>query len=252
MTIRGIETLKQVEVIAAEDTRHSKKLLDHYQISTQLIRLDAHTIHERALTVFKHYDSLAYISDAGTPGISDPGQELLRLALAHHWEVEVLPGATAFVPALLLSGFATQRFSFEGFLPRKGKERQDRLDYICQSPLTSIIYESPKRLLKTLQGLQERLEPARQIAVCRELSKRFESTYRGTVTEVIASLDNPIKGEIAVVIAAQQTQPKTSYADLLAVLSEAGLEATDLRRALQAAGASRNEAYQLVLEDSQQ
>jgi len=181
ITLRALETLKNADVIAAEDTRHSRKLLNHYQIDKPLVRLDAHTIRERASAVLAAHTQVAFITDAGTPGISDPGEELVAIALARGDEVEVLPGATAFVPALVLSGLPTARFSFEGFLPRKGSGRKERLEAIARRGAVSILYESPRRLAKTLEQLAEFCGETRQASVSRELSKRFETTYRGTL-----------------------------------------------------------------------
>src|SRR5690625_4113271 len=145
ITTRAVEVLRDADTVAAEDTRHSRRLLDSLGIGRPLVRLDAHTIPARAPALLDGEDTLAYLTDAGTPGISDPGAELVRLALERGSEVEVLPGATAFVPALVLSGLDTARFTFEGFLPRRGTARSARLEQIAASTATSIIYESPHR-----------------------------------------------------------------------------------------------------------
>lgn len=246
ITLRGLETLKNADVIAAEDTRHSQKLLSHYSIDKPLVRLDAHTIAERADGVLAKYNRVAFITDAGTPGISDPGAELVQLALQRGDTVEVLPGATAFVPALVLSGLMTARFTFEGFLPRKGGTRQERLEVIAKSTATSILYESPQRLLTTLQHLQK-VCGDRQISVSRELSKLHETTYRGLLSEVIQQLgDKEVKGEIVIVVSpANEQKQETDFVAEAARLKAEGLHGRELRERLEALGASRNLAYEL-------
>src|SRR5690554_6530301 len=146
VTLRALEVLRRADVVAAEDTRRSRVLLDQHGITARLERLDAHTISSRAPALLEEHAWVAYVTDAGTPGISDPGAEFVRLALAAGVEVEVLPGATAFVPALVASGLPTARFTFEGFLPRKGSSRSRRLRDIAASHATSVAYESPHRL----------------------------------------------------------------------------------------------------------
>ncbi|MCA9836856.1 MAG: 16S rRNA (cytidine(1402)-2'-O)-methyltransferase [Trueperaceae bacterium] len=248
ITLRALETLRQADAIAAEDTRHSRILLNHYQIEKPLHRLDAHTITERAPRLLTDYAHLAFITDAGTPGISDPGAELVRLALIRGDELELLPGATAFVPALVLSGLDTSRFCFEGFLPRKGKERKDRLEVIAKARATTLLYEAPNRLLKTLEDLQEFCGETREVSVSRELTKRFETTYRGNLKSVIAELSQAeIKGEIVVVVGPAKEVEQTDLEMQAQKLLEQGLTGKDLRKALMALGAPRNEAYELVL-----
>lgn len=250
ITLRALETLKSADVIAAEDTRHSRKLLSHYGIDKPLLRLDDHTLKERAPKLLETYTHIAYITDAGSPGISDPGADLVRLALSRQIEVEVLPGATAFVPALILSGLATQRFCFEGFLPRKGKERTHRLEHIAQNSATSIIYESPNRLLKTLEDLLFICGEHRQASISRELTKRFETTYRGSLKELIATLSQgEVKGEIVIVVSpvTEGSAAKPDYALQAQELALQGLSAKELRKALTELGLPRNEAYSLSL-----
>ena len=247
ITLRALETLKAANIVAAEDTRHSKKLLTHYQIATPLERLDAHTIGTRAAAILDAHNHVAYVTDAGTPGISDPGAELLRLALNREDEVEVLPGATAFVPALVLSGLPTKRFTFEGFLPRKGQARAVRLKTIAEAEATSLIYESPKRLSATLKALADVCGPDRLVSVSREISKRFETTYRGTLEELSGLFPEAVKGEIVIAVAPGEA----SYVDAEAAakrLRAKGLSGKALRRALMSAGVARNEAYRLSLE----
>jgi 16S rRNA (cytidine1402-2'-O)-methyltransferase len=246
MTLRGLEALKTADVIAAEDTRHSQKLLHHYGIEKTLVRLDAHTILERADGVLSKYARVAFITDAGTPGISDPGAELVQLALQRGDTVEVLPGATAFVPALVVSGLMTARFTFEGFLPRKGGARQDRLKAIAMSTATSLIYESPQRLVATLEDLQK-VCGDRPASMSRELSKLHETTYRGTFSEIIKQLGSKdVKGEIVIVVSPTLEQkPDLDFMAEAARLKAGGLEGRELREGLEALGASRNVAYEL-------
>jgi 16S rRNA (cytidine1402-2'-O)-methyltransferase len=247
ITLRALETLKNADVIAAEDTRHSQKLLHHYNIEKPLVRLDAHTIAERADSVLSRYERVAFITDAGTPGISDPGAELVQLALKRGDTVEVLPGATAFVPALVLSGLMTARFTFEGFLPRKGRARQERLEAIARSTATSILYEAPQRLKDTLQDLLQTCGDHRPASVSRELSKLHETTYRGKLSEILGQLDsNEVKGEIVIVVAPTTEQKeKVDFAKEAAKLREKGVQGRDLREALMMLGAPRNLAYEL-------
>jgi len=248
ITLRALDTLKVAKVIAAEDTRHSRKLLNHFQIDKRLVRLDAHTINERAPQLLDECEHLAFITDAGTPGISDPGAELVRLALDKDLEIEVLPGATAFVPAVILSGLATNRFAFEGFLPRKGKERKERLSYIAKSPMTSIFYESPHRIVKTLEDLAKLCTADRQVSVSRELTKRFETTYRGTLADLQTELaGKDLKGEVVIVVSPQEEQAGNDFVAEAALLREEGLNGKSLQKALVAMGASRNLAYELSL-----
>lgn len=252
MTARAAEVLRDATTVAAEDTRRSRVLLGHLGLERPLVRLDAHTIPARAPALLKEAGTLAFITDAGTPGISDPGADLVRLALDLGCEVEVLPGATAFVPALVLSGLDTARFTFEGFLPRKGRARRERLGGIAAAAATSIIYESPRRLAATLVDLSGACGAERRAAVSRELSKRFEETVRGTLGELAAAFSEAeVLGECVISVAGSGEAPGApaapGFAGLAAHLVNCGLESRDVREALLLAGASRNEAYELSL-----
>ena len=250
MTLRGLETLKAADAVAAEDTRHSRTLLAHYTIDKPLLRLDAHTVAQRAEGLLAQHAHLAFITDAGTPGISDPGAELVALALERGVEVEVLPGATAFVPALVGSGLSTARFTFEGFLPRKGGARRSRLAAIASSSATTLMYESPRRLLATLKDLSAVCGAARRASVSRELTKRFETTYRGTLASLLKDLDQgEVKGEIVIAIGPAEAQPPPDFAAQAAQLRREGLRGRELRTALSALGAPRNLAYKLALDE---
>lgn len=203
-TYRSIEVLQSVDLILCEDTRTSSKFLKHYNISKPLQAYHQHNEHkvtERLINQIKNGETMAIITDAGTPAISDPGFFLSRTCIANGIEVECLPGSTAFVPALVNSGLPADKFVFEGFLPVK-KGRQTRLKFLKEESRTIIFYESPHRLLKTLQQLLEFFEEERQASVSREITKLHEETVRGTFTELIEYYTNHIlKGEIVLVVA---------------------------------------------------
>ncbi|MDB5226766.1 MAG: rsmI [Bacteroidota bacterium] len=203
MTFRAIEVLKSVQLILAEDTRNSKYLCQHFSIQTQMQSYHKDNEHKTLQNVVEKIRSgisIALISDAGTPSISDPGFLLVRECLKHGIEVECLPGATAFVPALVNSGFPTDRFIYEGFLPHL-KGRQKRLLSLKDEQRTIVFYESPYRILKLLNEIKEHFGEERKISVSRELTKKFEETVRGTVAEVLLyfSSKEP-KGEFVVVM----------------------------------------------------
>jgi 16S rRNA (cytidine1402-2'-O)-methyltransferase len=204
MTFRAIEVLKNVDTIFAEDTRTSGKLLKHYGIKTGMRtyhKFNEHKIVEEIAEKIRGGESVALISDAGTPAISDPGFLLVRECIKNDIEVETLPGATAFVPALVNSGLPAEKFFFEGFLPHK-KGRQTRLKFLSELPNTIILYESPHRLIKTLQQLTEFLGKERKVSVSRELTKIHEETIRGTIEKVLLYFKNKttVKGEIVIIV----------------------------------------------------
>ena len=203
MTFRAIEVLKTVDLILAEDTRTSGKLLKHYEISTHMQSHHMHNEHKTVDNIIKRLqggEQIALISDAGTPAISDPGFLLTRAAVAANIPVECLPGATAFVPALVNSGFPNDRFVFEGFLPPK-KGRQTRFLALAEETRTIIFYESPHKLIKTLAEIAKYFGENRQVSVSRELSKLHEETRRGTAPEIAEHYTNkPPKGEIVLVV----------------------------------------------------
>jgi len=203
MTLRAIRILKEVDTILAEDTRTSSVLLKHYQIDKRLMAYHKFNEHKSLLSFVNRLEggeNIALISDAGTPSISDPGFLLVRACVENGIEVECLPGATALIPAIVNSGFPSDKFCFEGFLPQK-KGRQKRLLELAQEERTMVLYESPFRLMKLLEEINQYFGSDRQMAVSRELSKMFEENLRGTVSELIEKLkDRTIKGEIVVVI----------------------------------------------------
>ncbi len=203
VTLRALRVLKEADLILAEDTRTSSVLLKHYDIHTPLKSHHKFNEHETSDQMAERIVAglnVALISDAGTPGISDPGFMLVRACVERGVEVQCLPGATAFVPALVDSGLPCDRFYFEGFLPQK-KGRQTRLQQLTQQEHTMIIYESPFRLQKTLEQLAEYLGQERLASVSREISKKFEDTQRGTMAELIAHYkEHPAKGEIVIIV----------------------------------------------------
>ncbi|MFY9243910.1 MAG: 16S rRNA (cytidine(1402)-2'-O)-methyltransferase [Polaribacter sp.] len=203
MTFRAIRVLKEVDFILAEDTRTSGKLLKHFEIGTQMHSHHMHNEHKSIDGIVKRIkqgETCALISDAGTPAISDPGFLLTRACVENNIEVDCLPGATAFVPALVNSGLPNDKFIFEGFLPVK-KGRQTRFLFLAEEKRTMIFYESPHKLAKTLANFIEYFGADRQVSVSRELTKMFEETVRGTVTEVLAHYTiKPPKGEIVIIV----------------------------------------------------
>lgn len=204
MTYRGVEVLRQVDLILAEDTRTSRVLLQHYGIDTPMQSYHIHNEHQTVASLVERLlggTTIAIVTDAGTPGISDPGFLLVREAVKAGVAVECLPGATAFVPALIDSGLPCDRFTFLGFLPHK-KGRQTALNALADEQRTMVIYESPFRLVKLLDELIAVLGPDRQVSVSREISKLHAETARGTLAEVLAHFQQKeVKGEIVVVLA---------------------------------------------------
>jgi len=207
MTFRAIEVLNIVDLILAEDTRTSGKLLKHYEITTHMQSHHMHNEHKTTENLVKRIlggDTVALISDAGTPAISDPGFLLTRACVEAGIEVDCLPGATAFVPALVNSGLPNDKFIFEGFLPVK-KGRQTRLNLLAEETRTMVFYESPHKLLKTLKNFTEYFGAERQISVSREITKLHEETIRGTAEEVLKHYEaKPPKGEIVIVVGGKQ------------------------------------------------
>jgi 16S rRNA (cytidine1402-2'-O)-methyltransferase len=207
ITFRAIEVLKNVDFILAEDTRTSGKLLKHFEIATHMQSHHMHNEHKTVDSIIEKLKSgteVALISDAGTPAISDPGYLLSRACIENNIEVECLPGATAFVPALVNSGLPNDKFVFEGFLPVK-KGRQTRLLLLAEETRTMIFYESPHKLVKTLGHFCEYFGEDRQVSVSRELTKLYEETIRGTAKDVLQHYSQkPPKGEIVVVVAGKK------------------------------------------------
>ena len=207
ITFRAVETLNHVDLILAEDTRTSIKLLNHYEIKTSMISYHMHNEHrvlESIIEKLKSGVSIALISDAGTPAISDPGFLLVRACVENEIEIDCLPGATALIPALVNSGFPNDKFVFEGFLPVK-KGRQTRFKFLIDEKRTIILYESPHKLLKTLKDISLYLGEETQLSISREISKLYEETLRGTSKDLEAHFNtNKPKGEIVIIIQRQK------------------------------------------------
>ncbi|MCR4995251.1 MAG: 16S rRNA (cytidine(1402)-2'-O)-methyltransferase [Bacteroidales bacterium] len=205
ITLRALRVLKEADLILAEDTRTSGLLLKHFDIHRPMLsyhKFNEHQTVERIVERLRAGETVAVISDAGTPGISDPGFLVAREASRAGVEVSCLPGATAFVPALVVSGLPCDKFCFEGFLPQK-KGRQTRLSQLAGETRTMVFYESPHRVIKTLQQFVEVFGPERPVSVCREISKIHEEVVRGTTTEVLAHfMEHEPRGEFVIVVGA--------------------------------------------------
>lgn len=211
ITLRAIKVLQMVDIVLAEDTRTTQVLLKHLGLEKRLWshhKFNEHAAVESVVETIFWGETVALVSDAGTPGISDPGFLLVRTCLEHGVEVETLPGPTAFVPALINSGFACDRFCFEGFLPQK-KGRSKRLQQLLEESRTMIFYESPYRLVKTLTQFAELFGADREAAVSRELTKKFEENVRGTLQELIDHFSaGEVKGEIVIVLSGKPRKSK--------------------------------------------
>lgn len=207
MTVRAVKTLQEVSLILAEDTRTSRPLLNHFNITTPVQAHHLFNEHQSVAGIvqrLKSGEDIALITDAGTPAISDPGFLLVRECVKNNVEVKALPGATAFVPALVCSGLPAERFTFEGFLPHK-KGRQSKLEALKEEKRTMIFYESPHRIGKTLEQFRETFGDERQASISREISKKFEETIRGTLLEISTLYkDKQAKGEFVIVLAGKQ------------------------------------------------
>ena len=203
ITIRAIDTLKNSDLILAEDTRHAKKILSHYNISTKIKSYHLNNEHKKVdeyIKLMLDDKIISLITDSGTPCISDPGFLIVRETIKKGIQITCLPGPTALIPALVLSGLPSDAFIFEGFLPRK-KGRKTKLKEISQNTITTIIYESPYRIIKTLSDLLEFTESNRQISISREISKIYEETFRGSVSDALTYFsDKKIKGEFVICI----------------------------------------------------
>lgn len=218
ITFRVLETLKSVDLIAAEDTRHTKKLLNHFDIHTPIFSYHEHNKMKAGPVLIEKMEAgqaIAIVTDAGTPGISDPGEDLIKLAIESEINVVSQPGATAFVTALVASGLPTGKFVFEGFLDRHKKKRKEALEGIKNETRTVIFYEAPHRLTQTLESMLEVLGD-RQMTAARELTKRYESYVRGSISEVIAHFsENQPRGEFVLIVAGIHPDDVVSEADPL-------------------------------------
>lgn len=213
ITLRTLRTLKEVDLIAAEDTRRTIKLLNHYKIKKPLTSYHEHNKWEKGevlLKKLKNGEDIGLVSDAGMPGISDPGEELIKSSIEENIEVEVLPGPTASITALILSGLPTDKFVFEGFLPSNKKDRIKELERLRNEKRTMIIYESPYRLVNMLKDIKEVLGN-RQISISRELTKVYEETFRGTVEEGIKKFKDQKKGEFVIIVEGGEIEEENPF-----------------------------------------
>lgn len=223
MTVRAIDTLKEVDLIAAEDTRHTQQLLNQFDIDTRQISFHEHNKEMRIPELVERLTqgtNLAQVSDAGMPSISDPGQELVAAALAADIPVVPLPGASAGITALVASGLVPQPFTFYGFLPRKNSDQQEALTDLLSHQETMLFYEAPHRLAKTLQNIVKVFGPDRQVVLARELTKRYEEFIRGTAAEVAEwAQSEEVRGEFVLMTAGNSQVVRTQEADPLAELT---------------------------------
>jgi 16S rRNA (cytidine1402-2'-O)-methyltransferase len=260
MTLRGIRILKEVDLIAAEDTRHTKKLLNYFQINTPQTSYHEHNQNYKTgelITKLQEGQTIALVSDAGMPSISDPGYVLVREAIAHSIVVIPIPGVSAGITALSASGLATERFVFEGFLPVKGQGRKDRLEQITTETRTMIFYEAPHRLVTTLQDLAAVLGENRAVVLARELTKVHEEIWRGDLISAIALYQGKLqpKGEYTLLVAGaekanQIVLSESQLKEELQQLLQQGMTRSQASRQLtKFTTLSRQEIYQLTLEE---
>ncbi|WP_271254032.1 16S rRNA (cytidine(1402)-2'-O)-methyltransferase [Pseudanabaena sp. Chao 1811] len=257
MTFRAIATLKQVDLIAAEDTRHTGKLLHHFGIDTPQTSYHEHNAHKRVPELVEKLQqgmAIALVTDAGMPAISDPGVELVQSCIAAGVRVVPIPVVTAGIAALTASGFATQYFGFDGFLPTDKKERRDRLEILRSETRTMILYEAPHRLLRTLEDLAESFGKERRISVARELTKLHEEFWRGSIEEAIAYFtDHAPKGEFTLVLEGAKPSEKPIWTEEVILkelqnLIDDGISRSDASRQLaELADLPRRQIYQLAL-----
>ncbi len=256
ITLRALRVLKEVDLIACEDTRQTLKLLSHYGIQTRTISYHEHTEMTKAAELVVDLESgakIALVTDAGMPGISDPGFRLIALAIRHHVPVVPIPGASAFLAALVASGLPTDSFRFSGFLPAKSGQRRKLLESIKDSPRTQVFYEAPHRLLETLADVCEVLGEARHVVVAREVTKIHEEFLRGRAQEVLSELKSrgEVKGEITLLIAKPETQdpqPETSAVSVAQrvreiMAEEKADEKSALKKVAKERGIGKSEAY---------
>jgi 16S rRNA (cytidine1402-2'-O)-methyltransferase len=256
ITLRALRVLKEVDLIACEDTRQTQKLLSHYGIQTRTVSYHQHNEMTKAAELIVDLESgakIALVTDAGMPGISDPGFRLIALAIRHHVPVVPIPGASAFLAALVASGLPTDSFRFSGFLPAKSGQRRKLLESVRESPRTQVFYEAPHRLLETLADLGEILGSDRHIVVAREVTKIHEEFLRGRAAEVLEKLKarGEVKGEITLLIAKQENAesramtPELSLAQRMreVMASEKADEKSALKKVAKERGIGKSEAY---------
>jgi 16S rRNA (cytidine1402-2'-O)-methyltransferase len=255
ITLRALRVLKEVDLIACEDTRQTQKLLNHYGIAKQTVSYHEHNEMTRAAELIVDVErgaSIALVSDAGMPGISDPGFRLVTLAIRHHVPVVPIPGASAFLAALVASGLPTDSFRFSGFLPAKRGKRRELLDSILTSPRTQVFYEAPHRLLEALADIVEIMGPSRPVVIAREVSKIHEEFLRGRAGELLEKLKErgEIKGEVTLLIGKADDTVETAavrvgvQTRLKQIMSEEQVdEKAALKRVAKELGISKSEAY---------
>jgi 16S rRNA (cytidine1402-2'-O)-methyltransferase len=255
ITLRALRLLKEVDVIACEDTRQTQKLLNHYAIATRTTSYHEHNEMTKSAELVKEMQegtSVALVTDAGMPGISDPGYRLVTLAIRHHIPVVPVPGASAFLAALVASGLATESFRFSGFLPAKRGERRAVLEAVKSSPRTQVFYEAPHRILETMEDIIELLAEARPVVIAREVTKLHEEFLRGRAADVLKTLREreAIKGEITLLIGkaepeSQGPAPRVSVKQRVEqIMAEEELdEKAALKRVAKERGISKSEAY---------
>jgi 16S rRNA (cytidine1402-2'-O)-methyltransferase len=265
ITLRVLKILREVDLIAAEDTRVTIKLLNHFKIKTPLISYHEHNKKSQGpklISLLKEGKNIAIVTDAGTPGISDPGEDLVRDAIRAGIKVIPLPGAAAAICALVVSGFSTKRFVFEGFLPKRAQDKAQRLSELVFEQRTLVFYEAPHRIIKTLKALKDTLGN-RRVTIAREMTKVHEEFIRGTLEDIIQRFNEVSpKGEMVIVVegakqAAAITEPKLSQEDLKTKLQyimeqnmAKGLSKNQsLKNAAKQLGLSRNEAYEILIKD---
>lgn len=256
ITLRAIRILGEVDLIAAEDTRHTIKLLNHFDIKKPLTSYHEHNIREKGLELIEKLKSganIALVSDAGMPGISDPGYELIREAIEEEIDIVPLPGATASITALVVSGLCTHKFTFQGFLSSKRRERIKELEQVKEYRHTTIIYESPHRLINLLEDM-EKILGNRKISISRELTKRFEETYRGTSAMALEKFrETSPRGEFVIIIEGNNHEETTVEIDIAMALKEyidEGYTNKDaIKKLSKETGIPRNLIYKKSLED---
>lgn len=256
MTFRAVKILQAVDVIAAEDTRHTGKLLQHFQIKTPQVSYHEHNRNERLPDLLKQLDegkAIALVTDAGMPGISDPGYELVKACIEAGIQVVPIPGATAGITALSASGLPTDRFVFEGFLPSSGQERQQRLELLQAESRTLIFYEAPHRVRATLQDLANCLGETRNIVMARELTKLHEQFWRGSLRDAIAHYtQHEPKGEFTLIVAGVQAEipvfsEENLKAELMQIMAQGVSRSQASRQLAQITKLPRRQLYQLAL-----